>query len=900
MGLRKNTVRLLASLAVAFATSALRAADDDDGGNGGNAPTDLVGHVKREIDDKVTEPASEIKYEIDLREAGEDAINKTAAEKVEEQKRVKRMNEYNNSKKQQYAAQQNVANKRGEWNQSKVEVQNRQKNLSQLQNEYDSLSKAPKDTPGKAEQMKSLENKIATAKTDLANAQAIEKTKATNLTNAEIDLDTKTQNTNKARQDYYKQTAAAKNAHNDSIAANKKYESVKKNGPDGTSPKKLSDNIDAALMFLNYGEKGIDFAEAANRGDTKKMNQILKDTGIDMAQDVASMLSNNAGPYVALAVTTYRTGEQLVEAGKEAYKTSETFAKISARELANAREAAIVKQLHGAGYSIEDAHSLADGYLHGSPDDVAKVESIYKDKNLGDIPRSETAKLYLSEAGNFMIGWGKDSVKAIGYDLPVGVVKQVGKVAKGAFVDAPTIGVGMFEKGVAKEMAMQVVRNTKEAIGYIIGDTLNGSTKIKEVDKDAMADRYKEVLVKNGMSEEEAEKLAKEFRSKAKNDYNGAMDDMKKNVLEQKMVHAKNEWDKAFAEEEKNPTKANDQKTDDWMKVRADLYEKWLKAYDPKGWAEMQAEKEKEQKEKEEAEIAKEAEKAAAEAAKKEEAAKKAEEAKKAAAEAAKKEEEEKKAAEEAAKKAEEEKKASEEAAKKAEEEKKASEEAAKSGDKDKTEESKDKDKTGGKTEEDTDKNKDKEKTDGTKKSGEKKSNTKKNMPTNCQKCGVPFDKIPMTPSIKHPDLWCWACENENPSDLEYYDDDESGHFKCAKCGRACSRTVTDYHVNLSAMLLSGGKVKRPAGNHDNDSHYCPPCMVARLREKANASASSKSSSSGKVNGTYSSSGGPANKSNTCVYTCDYCGQGMNSFVCGKGTGRYCSNACYQKAIKRK
>ena len=78
----------------------------------------------------------------------------------------------------------------------------------------------------------------------------------------------------------------------------------------------------------------------------------------------------------------------------------------------------------------------------------------------------------------------------------------------------------------------------------------------------------------------------------------------------------------------------------------------------------------------------------------------------------------------------------------------------------------------------------------------------------------------------------------------------------------------------------------------------CHACEAKLLREKAGMSSSSSSSS--KSSGTYSSSGGPPKKSDTSAYKCDYCGKGMNSFVSGKGTGRYCSNACYQKAIKKK
>ena len=84
---------------------------------------------------------------------------------------------------------------------------------------------------------------------------------------------------------------------------------------------------------------------------------------------------------------------------------------------------------------------------------------------------------------------------------------------------------------------------------------------------------------------------------------------------------------------------------------------------------------------------------------------------------------------------------------------------------------------------------------------------------------------------------------------------------------------------------------------------YCTKCIMEHRDEieargdYTSSSSSSDSGGDGQINGTYSSSSGPANKSDTGAYTCDWCGKKTNSIVSGVGSGVYCSNACYQKFL---
>ncbi len=77
----------------------------------------------------------------------------------------------------------------------------------------------------------------------------------------------------------------------------------------------------------------------------------------------------------------------------------------------------------------------------------------------------------------------------------------------------------------------------------------------------------------------------------------------------------------------------------------------------------------------------------------------------------------------------------------------------------------------------------------------------------------------------------------------------------------------------------------------------CGPCWAKDERERKGYSWS-PDTDSGKVNGTYSSSGGPPKTSETGAYTCSWCGKKTNSIVSGVGSGVYCSNACYNKFLK--
>ena len=215
-----------------------------------------------------------------------------------------------------------------------------------------------------------------------------------------------------------------------------------------------------------------------------------------------------------------------------------------------------------------------------------------------------------------------------------------------------------------------------------------------------------------------------------------------------------------------------------------------------------------------------------------------------------------------------------------------------------------------------------------TKSDGHKNTNANKGkMPKNCEKCGVSFDKIPWSPSSEHP-YWCSACQNENPANVKYY---ESGnHQVCDRCTRMCNILIPDsghkYCPSCESAILrekagmtskSGNKTGN--GSSDGTVHFCGKCRKACTdghkdymgyaflcsscsatvtQVNPNASSSSTGSSgSGKVNGTYSSSGGPANRSDTGAFTCNWCGKKSKSVVSGVGSGVYCSNACYQKFL---
>ena len=140
-----------------------------------------------------------------------------------------------------------------------------------------------------------------------------------------------------------------------------------------------------------------------------------------------------------------------------------------------------------------------------------------------------------------------------------------------------------------------------------------------------------------------------------------------------------------------------------------------------------------------------------------------------------------------------------------------------------------------------------------------------------CVRCGVSLSKIPQAPFEK--EKICEACHAEEVA--EYQKKSGGGNIVCDKCGSKVSIAVNDEF-----------------GFHN----LCHACEAKLLRDKAGMSSPS-SSGDGKINGTYSSSSGPANKSDTGAYTCDWCGKKTNSIVSGVGSGVYCSNACYQKFL---
>ena len=140
-----------------------------------------------------------------------------------------------------------------------------------------------------------------------------------------------------------------------------------------------------------------------------------------------------------------------------------------------------------------------------------------------------------------------------------------------------------------------------------------------------------------------------------------------------------------------------------------------------------------------------------------------------------------------------------------------------------------------------------------------------------CIKCGVSLSKIPQ--ALFEKQKICEACHAEEVA--EYQKQSKGGNITCDKCKAKVSIAVNDsfgYHI------------------------LCHACEAKMLREKAGMSSPS-SSGNGKMNGTYSSSSGPANKSDPNAFTCSWCGKKSTTVVSGVGSGVYCSNACYQKFL---
>lgn len=162
-----------------------------------------------------------------------------------------------------------------------------------------------------------------------------------------------------------------------------------------------------------------------------------------------------------------------------------------------------------------------------------------------------------------------------------------------------------------------------------------------------------------------------------------------------------------------------------------------------------------------------------------------------------------------------------------------------------------------------------------------------------CKRCGVSFSKIPHTTSNQAEDQGiCAACIDEevhykygraDPDDTKTHDQSSL----CSRCGqyakiRQTSSDVLNRHPEYKQLCHScvGYLRRKDAGVLDTS----PPSSYS-LEPKSTGS------------GTYSSSSGPANKSDIGAWTCAWCGKKTNSSVSGVGSGVYCSNACYQKFL---
>ena len=234
-------------------------------------------------------------------------------------------------------------------------------------------------------------------------------------------------------------------------------------------------------------------------------------------------------------------------------------------------------------------------------------------------------------------------------------------------------------------------------------------------------------------------------------------------------------------------------------------------------------------------------------------------------------------------------------------------------------------------------KNGDEKKTGGGKKAGGGKKGDGKKTTKNdgkksgsggatCIKCGVSLSKIPQ--ALFEKQKICEACHAEEVA--EYQKQSKGGNITCDKCKAKVSIAVNDsfgYHILCHAceakMLREKAGMTSKSGNKTGNGsrtvHFCGKCSKACTdghkdymgyaflcsscsatvtQVNPNASSSSTGSSgSGKVNGTYSSSSGPANKSDPNAFTCSWCGKKSTTVVSGVGSGVYCSNACYQKFL---
>lgn len=178
----------------------------------------------------------------------------------------------------------------------------------------------------------------------------------------------------------------------------------------------------------------------------------------------------------------------------------------------------------------------------------------------------------------------------------------------------------------------------------------------------------------------------------------------------------------------------------------------------------------------------------------------------------------------------------------------------------------------------------------------------------NCKRCGVSFSKVPEASDADDKFTtstvgisckgYCVICLNDEIGSSKWtkvYSEEElkdrEDPMQCTRCKRYISLSTT-------ADERSDDPV-HGAGTQWSGKMLCHSCVADLWREKTGVAKTTAgdSSSDGKVNGTYSSSSGPAKKTETGAYTCSWCGKKTNSIVSGVGSGVYCSNACYQKFL---
>ena len=112
-----------------------------------------------------------------------------------------------------------------------------------------------------------------------------------------------------------------------------------------------------------------------------------------------------------------------------------------------------------------------------------------------------------------------------------------------------------------------------------------------------------------------------------------------------------------------------------------------------------------------------------------------------------------------------------------------------------------------------------------------------------------------------------------------------------------------DAEASASTAEREANKLEKEAANakknkDPNAAKLENQAKKARENAGMSSSPSSTSAGDGKINGTYSSSGGPLKTSEYGAWTCAWCGKKTNSSVSGVGGKDYCSNACYNKFLE--